>query len=390
MRGRTSATAVVLGLLASGCTTSVPQPTPTAEWTRVSLPAGARPSSLALAGDNLLVGGLVGSATSGNGQTPDDVAPLLVRVRGDAATGAFRLEPAEPYAKVADLQTLTVAGDAVYATGLAFGGAHSNPRLTVWDGTLSSDRLASRPQEFFTFGGQDMGTLLGTVVVNERPVIFGTRAGTAGLRGVLWTRTGVTWHEQTDGPNVLSSAADRELGFSAVTQQGGRLVAVGDEVGLTGGLHQLPRVVAGSPSGRWSSAVLPVPDDLPARSGQLSRASGVACPEPDGTCWVSGWVRGRPIAWPVTIGPGSIEVGAATVLPGEPAEANDPVALVTLAAGRPAVLTGGATPTLQLGCPDGWRSLAAPPGTATAVAATPDGLYAVAGDALWRVPLPTC
>jgi hypothetical protein len=54
------------------------------------------------------------------------------------------------------------------------------------------------------------------------------------------------------------------------------------------------------------------------------------------------------------------------------------------------VFTNATTPSVQRGCPTGWQGLAAPPGRVTAAAAAPDGLYAVAGDALWRLAAPAC
>lgn len=389
MRGRTSATAVALMLLA-GCTTAAPQPPSTAVWTQVSLPSGARASSLARIGDELLVGGFVASGTSGSGQTPDDVTPLLARVRGTAVAGEFQLEPADPYAKVADLQSLAAAGDAVYAIGQAVGGAHANPRPTPWDGSLAAGRLTSHTQEFFTFGGHDAGPLLGTVVVDGRPVVFGSRTTTTGPRGVLWTNRGTTWTQQDRVVPALASSPDRELGFSGLARLGDRIVVAGDELGLVGGLHQQPAAFVGTVDGPWQQVALPVPDGLAAVPGVLSRATSVACADSGDTCWFAGWARGHALAWPVQIDPdGTLQAGAAVQLPGDPPSGADPMALVTLVDDRPAVLTNAAT-TLWLGCPDGWRGLTAPPGITTAVAATPGGLYAIAGDALWRLAVPAC
>jgi len=340
-----------------------------------------RPSSLAAAGTALLVGGA----------TSVEPAPRLVRIDAGAVTGELSTVAADPYAQVADLIVVTAADNAVHAIGKAVGGAHSNPRLTVWDGSLSSARITSRPQEFFTFGGHDAGPLLGIVVVAGDPVIFGSRTTSAGARGVLWTRTGRTWTQQDRVVPALTSSPDRELGFGGLARVGRQLVVAGDELGLAGGLRQTPAAFTGTLDGDWRATQLPVPEELSTTSGQLSRATAVACPDSTGTCWIAGWVRGHPLAWPLAITTdGSPDAAQPAVLSGDPAPDSDPVALVALLNGHPAVLTNAALPTLQLGCADGWRTLVAPPGTTTAVAATPDALYAVAGDVLWRLPAPTC
>ncbi len=374
MLRRTASTVAALAaaaLVVAGCTTTAP-------WRYVALPADFRPTSLADAGDSLLVGG--------HGPT----GPGLVRVTGVTAGESFSLEPHEPAAIDADLIWVTADGDDVYAVGRWFGGAHSNPRLTMWDGTAGSKHLIHRPQEFWTFGGHDAGNLLGIEVIDGHAVIFGLRSGKAGIEGVVWTRAGHTWTKHVDVDSSLVSSPDRVVSFTALDRLGGRLVVAGDELGLAGGLNQQPSVWAGPPGGPWTQAVLPIPADLAPMSGQLSRATSVACDDGAG-CWVAGWVRGRPGVWALGVAEdGKLTVGQPTVLEGAPPSGPDPEALLTLVAGRPVVLTGAATPTLQLGCSDGWRTLDAPPGKATALKATASGLYAVTSDGVQRLDPPRC
>ena len=368
---RTAAALAAAALVVAGCTTAVP-------WRPVELPAGFLPASLAAAGDGLLVGG------------HSSTGPGLVRVTGVTAGTSFSLEPREPAATDADLIWVTADGDDVYAVGRWFGGAHSNPRLTMWDGTASSNQLTHRPQEFFTFGGHDAGNLLGIEVLGGRALAFGLRTGTTGIEGVVWTRAGQTWTRHVDLDPSLVSSPDRVVGFTALGRLGDRLVVAGDELGLAGGLNQQPSVWVGTPEGPWTQKLLPIPAELAPVAGQLSRATSVACDDAAG-CWVTGWVRGRPVVWAVGIAAeGEVTVGQAAVLPGTPAPGVDPEALITLVAGRPVVLTGAAAPTLQLGCPDGWRSLAAPTGTATVLHAAAGGLYAITGDGLQRLDPPRC
>jgi hypothetical protein len=380
MLARVGVAGVLASLLVS-CTPSTPPTSPTtSSWQQVELPAGVKATSLAVAGSDLLVGG----------RSTDTPAPRLLRLDAGTVSAELRLEPADPNAAEADLAHLTVDGDDVYAIGTMIAGAHSNPRLTTWDGSLGPARVRSHTQAFFTFGGHDAGPLLGTVVVGGRPVIFGSRVGATGPYGLLWTRTGHTWKQQEPQP-ALASVADRELSFLGLGRLGKHLVVAGDELGLAGGLNQQPVVFAGTVAGDWQELPLPVPDDLVRVPGQLSRATSVACPATGDTCWVSGWVRGHALAWPVTItADGAASAGVAAPLPGDAPPGNNPTTLVGLAGDRPVVFTNATSPTLQYRCADGWRSSAAPPGTATAVAAAPDALYAIAGDRLWRLAVPSC
>ena len=373
MLRRTAWTAAIAAaaLAAAGCTA-------TPGWQRIELPANVRPASLAPAADGLLVGGQAGGR------------PYLVRVDGLTAGAAVDLSPQEPAAEDAELISVAVDGDELYAIGRWFGGAHSNPRLTMWDGTVSSNKLNSRPQEFWTFGGHDAGNLLGIAVLSGRGVIFGLRSGAASIEGVVWTRAGHTWTKHVEVDPSLVSSPDRVVSFTALTRLGDRMVVAGDELGLTGGLNQQPSVWVGAPEGPWMQALLPIPADLPTVPGQLSRATSVACDEGSG-CWVAGWVRGRPVVWAVGVAAdGAITPREPTVLAGTSLSGADPNALLTLVAGRPVVLTGAVAPSLQLRCPNGWRTLAAPAGTATVLQSAASGLYAITTAGVQRLDPPRC
>jgi hypothetical protein len=371
-----TAAAIAAALLATAGCTVTPASTPT--WQRVELPPDVRAASLASGGDTVLLGG------------QEDGHPVLLSIDGRTTRTAVALDPREPPAAEADLISVTVDGDDLYAIGRWFGGAHSNPRLTMWDGTIGSNLLTSRPQAFFTFGGHDAGNLLGIEVVGGRPVIFGLRSENTGIEGVMWTREGQTWTKHVRLDPTLVSNPDRVVSFTALDRLGDHLVVVGDEVGLAGRLTQQPSVWVGSAEGPWTQALLPLPADLPPVAGQLSRATAVTCADGAG-CWVAGWVRGRPVVWGVDIAvDGSITPGQPVVLPGTPPSGTDPNALLTLVSGRPAVVTGAGAPSLELGCPDGWHALPAPTGTATVLQAAPAGLYAITGEGLQRLDLPRC
>lgn len=378
MLRRTSWTAAAIAaamLAAAGCTVSAGA---TPAWQRVVLPPNVRAASLASGGDTVLLGGQA------------EGHPVLLRIDGLKTGATVALDPREPPAADADLISVTIDGDYLFAIGRWFGGAHSNPRLTMWDGTISTNVLTSRPQAFFTFGGHDAGNLLGIEVIAGRPVIFGLRSETTGIEGVVWTRSGKTWTKHVRLDPTLVSSPDRVVSFTALDRLGDHLVVVGDEVSLAGGLTQRPSIWVGSPDGPWTQALLQLPADLPPVAGQLSRATSVACADGAG-CWVAGWVRGRPVVWGIDIGiDGSITPRQPTVLFGTPPSGADPIALVDLVADRPVVLTGAGEASLQLGCPDGWHALPAPTGTATVLQAATAGLYAITVDGLQRLEPPRC
>jgi hypothetical protein len=378
MLRRTSWTAAAIAaamLAAAGCTVSAGA---TPAWQRVAPPPNVRAASLASGGDTVLLGGQA------------EGHPVLLRIDGLKTGATVALDPREPPAADADLISVTIDGDYLFAIGRWFGGAHSNPRLTMWDGTISTNVLTSRPQAFFTFGGHDAGNLLGIEVIAGRPVIFGLRSETTGIEGVVWTRSGKTWTKHVHLDPTLVSSPDRVVSFTALDRLGDHLVVVGDEVSLAGGLTQRPSIWVGSPDGPWTQALLQLPADLPPVAGQLSRATSVACADGAG-CWVAGWVRGRPVVWGIDIGiDGSITPRQPTVLFGTPPSGADPIALVDLVADRPVVLTGAGEASLQLGCPDGWHALPAPTGTATVLQTATAGLYAITVDGLQRLEPPRC
>lgn len=364
--------AAVVALSLVGCAKPAAPPR---VWESVDLPQGTRAVSLATAGDSILVGGAA------------EAAPSLLQVAGGRIVAELALDPQDPYAAASELTSITVAGDEIYALGKAVGGAHSNARMSVWDGSLKERALVSRPQDFFTFGGHDAGGLLGTVVVAGEPVIVGSRTTVTGSAGRLWRRTGTTWSEH-QVPS-LTSTPDRTLGFVATAAAGEQILLVGDELGLAGGLTQVPLSFIGTPDRAWPGTVLPVPEG-PAEAGQLARATGVACRDDGSTCWVSGWAKGQPLVWSLDLTGTEVRSSAPAVLSGRPPQEAAPLSLVALIADRPAVLTNAAEPRLAVGCGQQWRESPAPPGTVSALAGTPTELYAVAKGALWRVAAPGC
>lgn len=348
---------------------------PQSAWHQVGL-GRMHPAALGAEGEQLLVSGST------------DGAPSLVRITAEQVDQQFRLNPNEPYAETAALVAISGFADAVYAIGKDIGGAHANPRWTVWDGSLSQQELTSRPQEFFIFGGHDAGPLLGTAVLDSQPVIVGSRTTTTGARAVFYTRSGHTWSAPATSAAELSSSDHRELGFTAFAAIDDRLVIVGDALDLSSGVHQDPMLWVGRPSGSWQQLQLTLPAGL-AGTG-LSRATAVSCEAVAARCWVAGWALGHPVVWQVELPEGaepSVAVG--TILPGALPAGADPIARVTITNTGPVVATNAAEPALQFRCSTGWQSQPAP-GPVQALAATNSQLYAISNAGLWRLEPSRC
>jgi hypothetical protein len=342
-------------------------------WDRVDV-GGVTPWAMTAGAQRLFVAGSLGAS------------PALVAIEPGRSELHFSSQPQEPYAETARLTAVTLVGDSIAAIGSTTGGAHGNSRWTIWDGTIASATLTSRPQRFFTFGGHDAGPLLGTALVGGRLVVVGSRTITAGTRAALYVRSATTWSELPT-PAELTSDASRELGFTGFAALGDRLAIVGDELGLVGGLDQRPALWVGIPGGPWQQLRLPIPDEL---SGPgLTHATSIACVGTE-LCWVAGWAHGRAIVWQVELADSATpRVSQTSLLPGAAGEGADPIALLTIVDRRPVVAPNAAGSALQLGCANGWRELPGP-GPVRALAATTDRLYAISQDGLWSLAAPTC
>ena len=360
LRSLAAATAAVA--MVAGCV----QPPPLdvrLSWLDVT-PAGVVPAALAPTESGLVVAGT----------NLSDTGPSVVM----AAGGTVPLVPTEPYAQSARIVAATSFGAQLYLIGGRAGGAHENTRVTVWDGPVTGP-VTSRQQEFFTFGGQDAGPLLGTVIAGGRPIIVGSRGGVAGTDAALYGVDGEVWH-QLDTPDALRSANQVVLGFTAATAVGPTVVIVGDMVRATeSGAIQSPALYYGTIGGAWRRVELPV-----TTSHGVRHATGVACTAT--TCWVAGWAE-HPMVWTVSLVDGSVE--ATKVLPGDRTGSVEPVALVSIVTGRPLVVTNSTSRTAAISCSDGWMPVAAPE-EATAVEALGSAVYLVAGDRLWRASVPPC
>lgn len=359
---RALSVAVVAAFLLTGCAA------PQANWRNAAV--GLSVTSVTSTSAGFLVGGR------------RDGASAVVRVSANG-TSPVALHPQEPYAQTASIVALAAGAQQLYGIGVDIGGAHANPRWSAWDGTPAE--LTSRPQPFFTFGGHDAGPLLGVAVLGSDPVIVGSRTTALGARAVFYSLSGTTWSAPASSPDPLTSTRQDEYGFTAFAVAGRFLVLVGDDLHLVDGVHQSPVAWVGRPGGPWTRVDL---DTAGLDGSGLAHATDVACTGEQ--CWVTGWVRGHAVAWPLELADdGAARAGAPARLPGAPGAGVDPIGRVAIVGGRPVVAPNGLAATVQVGCTDGWRQYSAP-GPITALAVSDSTVAAVSGQALWTWEVPGC
>jgi hypothetical protein len=341
-------------------------PTPTAprrtlEWSAVALPNGLNPSSLAVAGETVLVGGR--SATGGE-------RPGLAAVAADGTVTPLALKPTSPYAKIADLASLATDGTTVHALGKAHGGAHANFRWTTWQGS-TTDGLVEYPQSFATFGGWEAGGLFDVVLTNDGPAIAGSwssRDGT-GLDAAVWELDGKLWKRQESAGTALANTQELQVAPRAAAAHGSTLILSGSVITFPDGVQQSAALWTRSgPDVPWRLVRLPEP-------GRTSEALSVACAD---ACWIAGHADGQVALWRLD------PDGTATresALPGQPVDLAGPGPRAVVVRGRPGVLSSaGGTTTVQLSDERGWFSIAGPDGTVHDATVLRDRLYAVAGE----------
>jgi hypothetical protein len=366
----------LVGLLVVAACTPGPTPSPephrTLAWSALELPDGLNPSSLAVGGDALLVGGR--STTGGE-------HPGMVSVAADGTVTPLALRPTSPYAKVADLSSLATDGRTVYALGRAHGGAHSNFRWTTWQGSATGG-LVEYPQSFYTFGGWEAGGLLDVVVTSDGPAIAGSwsSADGTGLDAAVWRLTGKVWKREASSGSPLANTPEVQVAPRSAAGHGSTMIISGSVITFPDGVQQSAAVwTRAGAKGSWQLVRLPEP-------GRTSEALSVACAE---DCWVAGHADGQHALWRLPADGGATRESG---LPAQPVDVDGPNPRTVVVQGRPGVLSssGGKT-TLLLQDDDGWTSTAGPDGIVQDATVLGDRLYAVIGAGaqtrLWVAPL---
>ncbi|MFE3187783.1 hypothetical protein ACFXHA_02180 [Nocardia sp. NPDC059240] len=293
---RWSVVFVAVLALTTGCAAR----TPDSPWRELSAPQhDARVLEFVPTADGVLA---LGSIPVADGRTPaawtttDGNHWKSVPVRGES-----------PYAKLAELISAG-AGDQTVVLGQAFGGAHANPRMTIWSGDAGG--LTEYPQAMEMFGGPHAIAVSAAAALRGTDLLIGDWDGPGGRYGAaFWTSgNGADWVRHADDP-ALSSEPGEQTGAAAVTTGPGGFVIVGETLRDTL-IHPLQWT---SPDGvAWQR------HDL---AGSSAAATGVGCgatactvfgqaigATPHVLCWAS------PTADPIS-GPSAAAVDVQQVMP---------------------------------------------------------------------------
>jgi hypothetical protein len=340
-----------------------PAPTETVQelsWSRIALPESVAASSLAAASEALLVGG---RASSGGEH------PVLFAVDAYDSTRPVPLHPNSPYAKVADLVSVAALGDEVVALGVAHGGAHANPRWTVWAG--SPQRLDEYPQTFETFGGQSAGGLLDIVITSDGPALAGSWAAReGGLDAAVWLRRGQKWLRRESTGSALANTKEIQVAPRAASAAGSTMILSGSVITFGSGVEQRAAVWTW-PTRNSAWLLQQLPD-----AGTHSEALSSRCGQ---TCWVAGHADGTVALW--NFDPAHV-TGAATrdsTLPSMEIDTDGPGPITVLSSGRPGILFShaGNTHLLVSDSHNGWQAFTAPAGSVLDATTVGDRLYAI-------------
>ncbi|MGE3662138.1 MAG: hypothetical protein AB7G09_12650 [Pseudonocardia sp.] len=339
--------------------------------TRVELPPGALPE-LAVSWDGALLVGVV--------REDQEPRPALLRVAGER-TSEVPLVAATGYGRSAGWVALAVDGDRILGVGADRGGAHGNPRWSVWTG--DADGVQEREQAFSTFGGWGAGELVDAVARRQGDALVGSWQGdVAGLDVAVWMRSGEEWtRSPSTGTPLQGTRASVVAALAAAAAPDG-LIITGWVYGTAPGGTQVPVVWrAPAPGGPWTREALPA-------AGGRGSAMSVRCSDGgrddagrDGVCVVAGQVDGNLALWRTeaeggwTRVPGlpSLPVDESVRLPA-PLLRPDGVDQVVADEGRPAVLS-----VAWDGQPARLRAVDGPQAAPVAAAAVDGRLYLVTG-----------
>jgi hypothetical protein len=250
----------------AGCAAEAPAKAP---FTAVELPSGVVPVRIAA------TGGLLYVAVSRDGK------PGMLRYEKGRAT-EIPLTPATPYGSRAEWQSLAADGTGILAIGSKTGGAHGNPRWSVW--RTQGTRLVEQPQKFSAFGGYGAGSLVDGVLPASGPLLVGVwQSETVGSDAAVWTTDGTLWNRQSSAGTPLESTPDALKFPMAATTHGADALIAGWQ--LADGRQQ-PVV--------WTlrdgvATLTPLPD-----AGKSGMAITVTCAD---TCAIAGRVDGKLAIW---------------------------------------------------------------------------------------------
>ncbi|QRP44036.1 hypothetical protein [Amycolatopsis sp. FDAARGOS 1241] len=282
------------------------------------------------------------------------------------------------YGRQAELTLPAAAGSRLLALGSAFGGAHANPRPSIWTG--SGAGLTEHEQPVELLGGERAVTTSASAASAGGYLLTGQwDHRTGGVGAAAWTsRDGVSWTLAED-PALLSTPAGQTR-ILAAAGFGPGYVAVGD---VRAGLTVRPVAWTSASGSTWTRVDLPSPAGSAAAWRVMCSASCTAVgatSEQRLACWQSGpsWTAfaGGPVIPPAQL----LEVTGLTQ------DSTGHLDVTVEVAGRPRLWRVGPQ------C-DGFAELPLPEPAAslTAIADGPGLLLATTtgtGSRLWRYPLP--
>lgn len=237
--------------LLAGCSAAVPD----SPWRELPAPAtGARVLDFVRLDDGVMA---VGSVPTADGR-----GPAAWTTTDGKRWRPVPVHPNSPYAFAAEFIS-SGRGDRVVALGQAFGGAHSNPRMTIWSG--DADGLVEHPQVVEMFGGPRAIAVTAAAVRGGTDLLVGGWDGPGGRYGAaVWTSAdGARWQRRADDP-ALTSAPGEQTGAAHVTTGPPGFVIVGETLRQ----HTSQPLEWISPDGiSWQRIALPGTDAVAARVG---------------------------------------------------------------------------------------------------------------------------
>ncbi|HYS34364.1 MAG TPA: hypothetical protein VEO01_01830 [Pseudonocardiaceae bacterium] len=284
----------------AGCTASGTSDVLINGWRSVPPPSlDARVLAIVPDGNGLLVLGSV-PGTAGR-------APGAWTTTDGRSWHPVPLIPHTVYAAQAELIAVGSAGGRVTVLGQAFGGAHSNPRLTVWTGNTGG--LVEHEQPTEMFGGPHAIATNDAAAIPGTALLVGQWDGATGRYGAaVWTSAdGATWHRNADEPAMTSASGEQTSALGATAGPNGFLVA-GDTLR---GSQLAPLVWTSPDGGTWRRIPLPIDSDGGAT------ANRAACDASN--CVVAGITLGsewHAMCWPMvgaTVGHGTSGPGGTTM-----------------------------------------------------------------------------
>jgi hypothetical protein len=353
-------------LVAAACSDGGADAPAAVPFTKVELPAGARPVTLAVAGDGLIIG------VHRDGQP---VAPGVLRRGADGAINEVPARGTSPYALEATWVSIGSDGKRIVAIGGERGGAHGNVRWSVWSGSATG--LTEQVQAFSTFGGYGAGELYDAVLTPAGPALVGTwESPLAGFDLALWTNDGDTWTRRTSPDPALASNRDLLSFPIAATALGQGVLAVGWQ--LSGGTQQAVAWRSASGVTGWTRTALP-------ETGAAPSANAVRCTGTD--CWVTGRSDGKLAIWRLAGDVWSRLPGVPPIPVGD----RDKLTAPLDTGGRlTQLISDGGQVKVARAKGDTWtvRDASGPSGPVTAAVRVGNDVYLVAGadeSTLWRV-----